>query len=229
MPSAKVDLDRVRAAELEAVILLIRGICHEMNNPLTGILGYSQLLLASTGGNEDVQDDLRHVESCARRLHVLVERLTRLAHREAAAPGDFHINPVLRQIPEELEYHLNRYFITLHLDLTEDLPPIAGDPHEIRLSIVLLLIRSIVAMKESGGRLRIHTGQDGDRVSIEVEDSVAQPIAIDQDETHYQTAVHLLESHDGHFKGVAEPGKGYRWTVSLPVWSGDDMGRYLLP
>jgi GAF domain-containing protein len=167
----------VRTEKLRALGEMASGVAHDFNNLLASILGRTQLLL------ERVQDDklrqwLKVVERAALDGARTVRRLqdfTGIRRDQPAVAVD--LNQVVQQVLETTESIWRQggrrggVEISVETDLAPELPPVAGDPAELREAFTNLVLNAVDAMPE-GGTLTLRTGlAEGDRVLVEVRDT----------------------------------------------------------
>ena len=111
---------------MSAVGNLLAGIVHELNNPLTTILGFSQLL-AQTG--EGDQKNLERIVSESERCARIVQNVLRISRPGKAEQERLDLNQVVQQTVELAEYQLRLHRIGLRMDLSAASPFIVANPH----------------------------------------------------------------------------------------------------
>ena len=150
---------RVHSADREAALAgvlqsIIRGFCHEVNNPLTGILGYAQLLRASTEFDEETRQDLDHIDECARRIEELVNLLGRFAGRERLGDGPCRLAEALTDTVHAWAYALHRLGIELQQSVPSQELTLAGPERDVRLMFSLVFAAMVERLPE-GGTIRL--------------------------------------------------------------------------
>ncbi|HLD29919.1 MAG TPA: response regulator, partial [bacterium] len=123
----------VRAEKLAAVGELISGVAHEINNPLTGIVGLSELLLREKKENldEDTKKDLESIHQSSERIVKIVRNLLRFARREAPVRKNASINEIIDTILNIRNYEMKVRNIEVKKDYQPDLPLIMADPSQL--------------------------------------------------------------------------------------------------
>jgi signal transduction histidine kinase/CheY-like chemotaxis protein len=176
----------VQKEKLAAVGQLVSGVAHELNNPLQGVLGYAELMLAGRPSASDTEE-LTAIRDNANRAAGIVRNLMTFAGRTETARGWQQINRVVRDAVAVREPHLQTGGIDLRLEVADRLPLVYVD--HVRLEDVLVnLIQNAEAAiqarrsgtarassvpRQSRGEIVISTRWKGepDRILIEVADN----------------------------------------------------------
>jgi len=243
----------LEAGRLAAVGELAAGIANELNNPLGGILGYTQYdlerLLSREGSGlsadeaRDVGRHLRHVEREAQRCKRIVENLLRFSAGARCAFSNVDVNEILEQTVECTGRQLSMRGIELDLSLDRSLPSVVGDPQELQHVFANFILNARSSMAE-GGTLRIRTsldaGQDGEKqVAVRFEDSgggiqpadvtrVFEPFfrasnAREGSGLGLSVSYGIVKQHGGDIDVESQVGAGSAFTVRLPMVS-DESG-----
>jgi two-component system NtrC family sensor kinase len=162
----------LQSEKMSAVGQLISGVAHELNNPLTAILGYAQLL-ESEGLEERAQDYVRKLFKQAQRTHRVVQNLLSFARQRKSQKEKVDLRRVLEDTLTLREYDLKNNNITVERDLAPDTPYAEADPHQMEQVFLNVINNAMDAMLEKGpeGRLIVKTYGKDRFVNIEFHDS----------------------------------------------------------
>src|SRR5713226_3772288 len=162
----------LQSEKMSAVGQLIAGVAHELNNPLTAILGYAQLL-ESEGLNDRASDFVRKLFKQAQRTHRVVQNLLSFARQRTPQKQEVDIRKVLEETLALRDYDLKVNNITLERDLEPDLPAVNGDPHQLEQVFLNIINNAVDAILEAGqgGTLKVRVSNQNGHVSAEFRDS----------------------------------------------------------
>ena len=144
-----------QSEKLASLGRLASGIAHEINNPLTGILTYSSMLLEDFKGTE-FEEDLQTIVDETMRCRKIVKGILDFARETKLEKEKSNVNSALRQALSLLERHYNFHNIKIIMDLYENIPEIMLDLNLIRSVFNNLAVNAADAMPE-GGELRVST------------------------------------------------------------------------
>lgn len=145
----------IDASRMSAVGELAAAVAHEINNPLTGVLGYSDLLLADPDLKPSVRGDLEIVRAEAMRVRDRVRVLLDFATPHRPDTVDADLAQVVAAPMALLRYHLERRGLLVE-ERYADMPPMPIDTPAIQQVLINVVTEVSTAMK-SGGRLMITT------------------------------------------------------------------------
>jgi len=165
----------VHSEKLSTVGKLVAGIAHEINNPLMGIMGFSQILMDSPGDKtlSEVKDKLGKIYNESLRTAKIVQNLLSFARSKRAEREYQNINDIIRKALELRAYSLSANNIEAVLDLDEGLPMTMLDVQQMQQIFINLISNAedaIVSTKKEG-RIEIATRVRKRRIEISVKDN----------------------------------------------------------
>jgi two-component system NtrC family sensor kinase len=136
----------VQKEKLAAVGQLVSGVAHELNNPLQGVLGYAELMLAGRHA-EPESEELRAIRDSANRAAGIVKNLLTFAGKTTSSRGWQHINRIVQDAVALRESELQSKSIDLRVELTERLPLVYVDTARLGDVLVNLIQNAEAAIK----------------------------------------------------------------------------------
>jgi PAS domain S-box-containing protein len=144
--------EAMRAGQLAAIGELAAGVAHEINNPINGIINYTQILmdLAESDGSGDGEREeiMRRIIKEGDRIAVIVRNLLDFARQHDEVEQEVHISDVVRDSISLLSYQLQKDGVRTIIDLPDDLPTIKGNPQQLRQVFLNLLSNSLYALNQ---------------------------------------------------------------------------------
>lgn len=230
----KLEKQLVQSEKMSDLGQLISSVAHELNNPLTAVIGYSQLLLGM-----DCDDKTKHtlatINSEAERCYKIVEGLLHFAREYEPRREYIQINNIVEATLNLKRYQLQVDNIQLELHISGDIPETLVDPHQMQQVFMNIINNAHQAMvKHSGrGKLTVETKLEDDNIVIKFTDTgpgipeknmsrIFEPFFTTK-EPGKGTGLGLsicqtiIQDHGGSIFVDSELGKGATFTVCLPV------------
>jgi two-component system NtrC family sensor kinase len=163
----------MHAEKMAAVGQLVSGVAHEVNNPLTAILGFADLLMENPELTDEVKSDLQIIVQEAQRTREIVQNLLSFARQTPPEKHTVDINQVLRRTISLRSYDLGSHGIVLEEAFDPQLPGIIGDAHQLQQVFLNILNNACDAVQETGrrGRIVVATELIGNSVEIRFQDN----------------------------------------------------------
>jgi signal transduction histidine kinase len=224
----------VHSEKLTAVGQLVAGVAHELNNPLTVVLGNTGLVLERVR-DPDLRRRLETVVSAADSSRKIVQNLLAFARKRSPERSSMSLNEVVQQTIGLRAYHLRSERIRVETDLDASLPKVSADVQQIQQVILNLLVNAEQAIEEArkGDRIVFRTRKEGDRVLLGIEDNgpgMPPEVRSRIFEPFYTTkevgrgtglglsiCYGIIGEHDGTIRVESEPGRFTRFTIELPI------------
>ncbi len=162
----------LQSEKMSAVGQLISGVAHELNNPLTAILGYAQLLEGEPL-EARASDFVSKLFRQAQRTHRVVQNLLSFARQRKPQRYRIDVRKVVEEALVLREYDLKVNGIRLEREIQPDLPGVVADPHQLEQVFLNITNNALDAMMEKGkgGSLRVCVYSEGSKVHVEFQDS----------------------------------------------------------
>lgn len=225
--------EQLRHADRLATIgHLAAGVAHEINEPLSSVLGFAQLALKTPEVPQQVVDDLREIVASSLRAREIVKKLLLFAHQSPPKKARINLNEVVEDALFLLEAGSETQRVHLMRRLAVDLPTVEADPIQIRQVLVNLTVNAMQAIAAEG-TVTVETrieAQDvilavtdtGHGMSPEILSKIFNPFFTTKDVGEGTglglSVVHgIVTSHGGTIVAESREGRGTRFIVRLPA------------
>jgi two-component system NtrC family sensor kinase len=222
----------LQSEKMSAIGQLISGVAHELNNPLTAILGYAQLLENEPLGDRS-RDFVAKLFKQAQRTHRLVQNLLSFARQRKPEKKQVNLRRIIDETLALRDFDLNLHNIRVLCELQDDLPGVVADAHQIEQVFLNIINNAVDAMLEHarGGVLEVKCYRRDARVCVEFHDSgpgIREPNKV-FDPFYTTKAVGkgtglglsicygIVKEHGGDIAALNHPDGGALFRVSLPA------------
>jgi signal transduction histidine kinase len=214
----------LQSEKLASIGQLVGGAAHELNNPITAMLGYSDLLL-NTKLTSEQQPLAAKIGQCVRRTRSLVASLISFARQTPSAKTPLDLNTLGRTAAKLTEPLWQPLGIEVRTQLDRELPKVLGDSNQL-LQVCLQLVGNCVqVLSERGGRvLNVRTERNGDLCLLEFSGQLAKTGAnhgsspIDPEDSLGLAACRgILQEHQGQVHRERSADGSLSLSVELPA------------
>lgn len=222
----------ISSAKLSALGQMAAGVAHEINNPLGGILLYSNLVLEDIPEEGTARDNMKKIINQTNRCKTIVQGLLDFARKPTGRMAPLQINDVIRTVLDLVKDQSVFHGVRVDARLAENIPEIDGDPSSLEQLFLNLFLNAGDAMKEKGGELKITSEFRGDRVWVRISDTgqgierehlphIFEPFFTTKGPGQgtglgLSIAYGVIKSHNGTIDAESAPGKGTTFMISLP-------------
>jgi signal transduction histidine kinase len=223
----------VEAEKLALVGKLAAGIAHEINNPLTSVLTFSNLMLEQCPPSDPRHDKLKLMARETNRARTIVRQLLNFGRETVIKPEKFNINQPVSEIVDSLAAQDAFKGIGLEMKLADNLPVVNADPAQIGQVVMNLLLNAIHSITPPG-RIEVLTRRAESSVEIVFKDTGAgipeenihkifDPFFTTKDATKgtglgLAVSYGIIKKHDGEIEVASTVGKGTTFIVRLPIY-----------
>ena len=225
----------IQAEKLAAVGEMAAGIAHELNNPLTTVTGFTELVIDGMPESMDSRSDLELVLREAKRARDVVRRLLDFSRRSETERTRVDLNEMVEDVLSLINHLMQTQHVDPEINLGKDLPWVSVDRNQIKQVFLNLCHNALQAMPE-GGKLEIHTGKrqregrkwvlatiedTGDGISEEHKARIFEPFFTtrsDQGGTGLGLSVSysIISNHGGVIEVDSRKNQGTKFSVWLP-------------
>jgi two-component system NtrC family sensor kinase len=225
----------MQSEKLSSLGEIISGVAHEINNPLTAVLGYAELLTLRHDYPANVRFMVDEIRREAIRCGHIVKNLLGFARKHKPAKQYTDINLLCRQTLEILGYQLKINQITTETHLAETLPKTMLDGAQFQQVLINILANAYQAMTEyrGQGHLTVTTAYDSQKISITIADNgpgiaaenlsrIFDPFFTTREKgtgLGLSLSYGIIKEHAGDIRVASTLEQGTTFTIELPIIS----------
>jgi two-component system NtrC family sensor kinase len=223
-----------QSEKMSAIGQLIAGVAHELNNPLTSVVGFADFLAEQAQTPAALKEPLEVLRSEAERASTVVKNLLRFARKHDPERKRLPVKPVVESVASLLRGQLLAQNIELQLDFEADLPELDLDPQRLTQVLLNLVNNSAQAITTLGrpgvillrarhwhGGVAIDVRDDGPGMDPDVAAQAFDPFFTTKPEGRgtglgLPIAQGIVREHGGQIALATKPGAGATFTIELP-------------
>jgi PAS domain S-box-containing protein len=230
----RAELQLIQSAKLAAVGELAAGVAHEINNPLTSVMGFAELLLNNPTLDASTRQDLETIVREAMRARDIVRNLLSFSRQTKPQRQPTDIGQVVRQTVAMVRQQMERGGVVIEEDYAADVGLVTVDGAQLKQVFLNLIANAAQAMPR-GGKLKLHVARRGDEVAISVSDTgigILPEMLNHIFEPFFTTrpvgqgtglglpmSLGIVQEHGGRISVESQVGQGSTFTVWLPAES----------
>jgi len=229
----------IRSEKLAALGQLVAGVAHELNNPLTAVMGYGDLLSDDVPAGP-AREKLDKLVNESRRMKKIVENLLRFSRQSTMDRQSVDLAPVVKDVLTLREYYAHTRGLEILADIRSNLPRVAVDEDQFKQILLNLVNNAIDAVENVEGpkRITVRAFARGNRAIVEVEDTGAGFHDLNRALDPFYTTkpvgkgtglglsicYGIIKEHDGEIRLANLEPHGARVTVELPLGRTKELG-----
>jgi len=220
----------VQSARMAAIGTLAAGVAHEINNPMTSVMGFAEVMLDELPASFDMRKELEIIVNEARRITRIVRNLLDFARQTPPQRRPTDLNEILRQTLTLTAEHLARSGVEIEVVHDSEIAPLPLDEGQMK-QVFLNLITNAAQAMPAGGRLGIQSSRKENGITVTVADTGAgippevqrrlfEPFFTTKDGgtgLGLSLSLGIVQEHGGEISVESEEGKGSTFTVWLPT------------
>src|SRR5271165_2515220 len=230
----KLEQQIIQSERLAAMGQMIGGFAHELNNPLTSILGISELLQEG-GASEAARKQITILHQQARRAAEIVQNLQYFARPPAPGRSQVNLNELVQRTVQMQAYPLRKSNITVDFLPEPSIPAVVADPNQLMQVFLNLLLNAEQAIRENRekGTIRVRLERKPDAVWIVFQDDgpgippenlphIFDPFFTTKRPGRWpglglSICKTVMREHGGNIEATSAPGGGAVFTITLPI------------
>ena len=149
----RLESELIRVEKMELLGRLAGGVAHDLNNVLSGIVSYPDLLLHTLSPDSDMRGPLENIRRAGKRAAVIVQDLLTLARRGITVNERVHLNDLIKahlQSPEFINLQKNFPNVIMKTRLAPELRSLSGSPVHLEKAVMNMLVNSFEAIENQG-------------------------------------------------------------------------------
>jgi len=235
------DLTRrmIQVEKMAAMGRLASSMAHEVNNPLTAVLGYLQIMMRLPGMPEDALRYGLKTDAEVRRIQQIVKDLLGFAREASAVREPVDVSSIAKASLDLAHTELRHRRIKIESTLPQGLPRVLGDKNQLQQVVLNLIVNSMHAMdgrpnsvlkllsRRENGHVLVEVVDNGPGITYDAQDRVFEPFFTTKGEGKgtglgLYVSSGIVEKHGGELSFDSRPGQGATFRLTLPAVTAKD-------
>lgn len=239
--NVKMEAQLMQSAKLAAIGEMAAGVAHELNSPMTAILGNAQMLLRDLEEGDPKIDYVKDIVNCGLRCKKIIQNLLTFARQDERPRTSININEVVKRVLSIIKYQINRNNVELKMELESGLPTVRANGHQLDQVLInfLLNARDALEGKEGEKKIQIYTGvtelkgkravyatvvDNGEGIAPENMGKIFNPFFTTKEASKgtglgLSVSLGIAEAHGGTISVQSKVGEGSSFSLILPAES----------
>jgi signal transduction histidine kinase/CheY-like chemotaxis protein len=224
----------IQSEKLSAVGQFVAGVAHELNNPLTSVVGFSDLL-KHTELDPKYKVYVDRISQSATRCHKIVNSLLGFSRQHEPERKEVRVNELADAVIDIIGYDLRTSNITLLKEYQSDLPVILGDSHQLQQVVLNIISNARQALEafRRDGQIVLRTGHTDTHVWLRIKDNgpgisrenltrIFDPFFTTKPQGKgtglgLSLSYGIIQEHRGRIRAESQPGEGTEFVLELPI------------
>ncbi|MGI6492580.1 MAG: ATP-binding protein [Pelotomaculum sp.] len=236
----KMQSQLIQSAKLAAIGEMAAGVAHELNSPLTAIIGNAGLILRNNNVASDHYKLLEDIKSCGQRSMQIIRNLLTFTRQDSYTFEPVSVNEVVENSLHLISYQIKSNTITIEKELSDNIPMVMGNKQQLEQIVINFILNARDALKDViDKKIVICTGviedhetespavvikvtDNGCGIEPNVQSEIFTPFFTTKDKTQgtglgLSVSLGIAQTHHGRIELSSEPGSGSTFTLILPV------------
>ena len=223
----------IQSEKLAGIGQMAAGVAHELNNPLSAVIGFTQLVMHSEGLTEQQQSDLKTVFAQSKRCQTIIQNLLQFCRRHTVEQQSLRLEPLIQSVLTLLHGKTSTAGVTVTVNVPPNVPPVVANGNQLEQVLINLLNNAMHALTgrpnpritvtlEVADRVAIHVTDNGCGIPAEIQNKIFEPFFTTKPVGQgtglgLSICYGIVKQHGGVMRVRSEVNKGSTFTVELPL------------